>query len=130
MVPDPVAPVVVAVPTDAPDEGSVDEVQTVADKILEDTQWLREQYSALNARLQVLTDSMNQSNQPNEALQSELSSLRQELRNLKTLLDSQQSNRSTSLTVESAEMVSPVDGNGEAVQSVQETLPSKRVRKI
>ena len=112
-------------------EEIVEDVSTVADKILEDTQWLREKYQEVNARLQALMDSQTQSRETS----TEIQSLRQELRNLKEALQAMQTDLkpsapSISSTVETVETVSPIDEpEGEEDHPVAETRQNKR-RKI
>src|SRR5271155_4377577 len=137
MIPDMNQPVVLEGQTEVVElENTVEEVSTVADKILEDTQWLRNQLVETSARLQVLTDSPNQALQQTTEIKAEITSLRQEIRNLKDQLselkaplESTPLASSISQTQEPVETVTVVEENAEEDPLVPVT-PPKRRRKI
>jgi len=131
-------PQTVVIETHEPTVESIEEVQTVADKILEDTQWLREQVTTrlveVHAQLQALKTELTTSpiHSSQADLMSEVSSLRQELRNLKEQLASLKTEPSVPSNLSMAEP--PVTGS-EVPADVEEghqvpATPKNKRRKI
>jgi septation ring formation regulator EzrA len=112
-------------------EESVEDVEDVADEILEGVKWQREQFPSLIAKVDLLQNSLSQlqSQQPTQEHLAEIQNLRVEIRNLKEGLNRLQDSLQSPHSISGLELVTVEPSEGVAHQE-SKTEPKQKRRRI